>query len=288
MKKAGMAFLTAFFCCSMLTGCFCQHTWKAAGCETPAICEKCGKTEGAPAGHSWMEATCEKPMTCEICKQIQGDPLGHTVKTKASCTEAAKCSVCGETVEEALGHDWRAATRINPKICTRCKLTEGEPLGVLDIYPEGMPRHDGTAFLLDTDEYLELFGELCNRGSGMSLVTTIPSSTETDVYRIMSALGQQLRFETNSAGRITRIIVETREDAEFSETLVDQYFNNTIIAYMVANGNITAEQFFNCLKGAMQSDSGGTTVYAGSLDGVAYQLEVRYHSMTMEIWVEEG
>ncbi len=47
----------------------------------------------------------------------------------ATCTEPKTCSECGETEGEPLGHEWKAATCTEPKTCSRCGKTEGDSLG---------------------------------------------------------------------------------------------------------------------------------------------------------------
>ena len=49
--------------------------------------------------------------------------------TDATCTEPKTCSTCGETEGEPLGHTWTDATCTEPKTCSVCGETEGEPLG---------------------------------------------------------------------------------------------------------------------------------------------------------------
>ena len=49
--------------------------------------------------------------------------------TDATCTEPKTCSECGNTEGEPLGHDWVDATCTEPKTCKVCGATEGEPLG---------------------------------------------------------------------------------------------------------------------------------------------------------------
>ena len=39
-------------CFVLLTGCGCDHVWKAADCRHPSACEKCGETRGDPLEHS--------------------------------------------------------------------------------------------------------------------------------------------------------------------------------------------------------------------------------------------
>lgn len=48
--------------------------------------------------------------------------------TEATCTEPKTCSECGETEGEPLGHTWVEATCAEPKHCSVCGETEGETL----------------------------------------------------------------------------------------------------------------------------------------------------------------
>lgn len=48
---------------------------------------------------------------------------------EASCIEPKTCTICGETSGEPLGHDWQDATCTEPKTCSRCNMTEGKSLG---------------------------------------------------------------------------------------------------------------------------------------------------------------
>ena len=47
----------------------------------------------------------------------------------ATCTEPKTCSECGETKGEPLGHDFADATCTEPKKCIRCGEVQGDPLG---------------------------------------------------------------------------------------------------------------------------------------------------------------
>ena len=125
MKKKLLVLLLAVMCLSLLTGCFCQHEWKAATCTDPSTCAKCEKTEGEALGHVWMAATCETPKTCEVCGTTDGEPKGHTW-VDADCENPRTCSACKLTEGEALGHDWQEATTELPKTCAVCAATEGE------------------------------------------------------------------------------------------------------------------------------------------------------------------
>lgn len=48
--------------------------------------------------------------------------------TEATCTEPKICSLCGKTEGEPLGHIWEEATCTEPKTCSQCGKTEGEAL----------------------------------------------------------------------------------------------------------------------------------------------------------------
>ena len=47
---------------------------------------------------------------------------------EATCTEPKACSKCGKTEGEPLGHTWKDATCTAPKTCSVCGETEGKPL----------------------------------------------------------------------------------------------------------------------------------------------------------------
>ena len=48
---------------------------------------------------------------------------------EATCTEPKTCTECGETEGEPLGHTWVEATCTEPKTCTVCGATEGKANG---------------------------------------------------------------------------------------------------------------------------------------------------------------
>ena len=48
---------------------------------------------------------------------------------EATCTEPKTCTECGKTEGEPLGHKWKEATCTEAKTCSVCGETEGEPLG---------------------------------------------------------------------------------------------------------------------------------------------------------------
>lgn len=48
---------------------------------------------------------------------------------EATCTEPKTCTVCDKTKGEPLGHTWEEATCTEPKTCCACGKTKGEALG---------------------------------------------------------------------------------------------------------------------------------------------------------------
>ena len=76
----------------------CSHNWKAATCDAPKTCTKCGATEGEALGHNWQAATCTKPKTCTRCKLTDGEALGHDFiyngGTKTQNSHMLYCSRC--------------------------------------------------------------------------------------------------------------------------------------------------------------------------------------------------
>ena len=59
---------------------------------------------------------------------LAGCCLNHDWKD-ATCTEPKTCSKCGETEGDPLGHEWKDATCTEPKTCSRCGATEGQAAG---------------------------------------------------------------------------------------------------------------------------------------------------------------
>ena len=141
-----------------LSGCCLKHDMQPATCTEPAVCSKCGKTEGSPLGHTEVtdEAvppTCtETGLTegshCSVCGEVLKaqetiDALGHTevtdeavppTCTETGLTEGIHCSVCGEVLKaqetaDALGHT-EAADEAVPPTCTETGLTEGSHCSV--------------------------------------------------------------------------------------------------------------------------------------------------------------
>ena len=134
------------------------HTWTAASCTEPRTCSVCGATDGKALGHDWSawtvttEATCtekgEKTRSCqrEGCDAVETEEIaakGHTevidAAVEPTCTEPGKtegkhCSVCNEilvaqTEIPAKGHTWTAASCTEPRTCSVCSATDGNPLG---------------------------------------------------------------------------------------------------------------------------------------------------------------
>lgn len=111
----------------LLSACCLSHEWKAATCEEPEVCTKCGKENHPALGHDWQVATCIAGKTCAVCHKSEGEPLGHDW-IEADCQESKHCSRCGETEGEPLGHDLIEASCEAARHCSRCAYIEGHPL----------------------------------------------------------------------------------------------------------------------------------------------------------------
>lgn len=65
--------------------------------------------------------------TLVVCIMLTGCCVSHEWK-EATCTEPKTCSKCGKTEGEPLGHTWVDATCAAPKTCSVCGETEGNAL----------------------------------------------------------------------------------------------------------------------------------------------------------------
>lgn len=88
----------------------------------------------------------------------------------ATCTEPRNCSICGKTEGEPLGHKWSNATCVKPQTCKVCNETKGKALG-----------HDPESWSTITKSTCTAEGEkeaVCKR-CGKSLVEKIPMTDHT-------------------------------------------------------------------------------------------------------------
>lgn len=119
-----------------------EHSWINATCIAPKTCSKCNITEGQPLGHTWQEATCLNPKTCKVCNLIEETPLAHNftdwvIIQQLSCTtdeiQERYCKQCNykekKTTATQVGHTWTEANCVNSKTCSKCNISEGDPLG---------------------------------------------------------------------------------------------------------------------------------------------------------------
>ena len=63
-------------------------------------------------------------MTLLIAGILSGCGHEHTWR-EATCTEPRTCTECGDTEGNPLGHTWIEATCVSPKTCSVCGETEG-------------------------------------------------------------------------------------------------------------------------------------------------------------------
>lgn len=166
-KKAKIFFLCnlAVFVLSTAVGAatLCEHEWETIE-KTKPTCTESGTAvlhcslcdterddeELPPTGHTWVEtrkeATCaeegEIVKECLICnsktieKLVAQHNYTETIVTKPKCnadgTAQLVCSGCGEKQEKpipATGHTMSSATCTQPKTCSACGATDGDPLG---------------------------------------------------------------------------------------------------------------------------------------------------------------
>ena len=141
-----------------------EYKQENAGCVNSGFtegryCNSCKKwltprVEISARGHSYgdwtitTKPTCTdtgvKKQTCERCGDVITqivEALGHsygdwTITTNPTCTDIGvkkqTCERCGDVITqivEALGHIWEDAICTSPKICSVCRVTEGESLG---------------------------------------------------------------------------------------------------------------------------------------------------------------
>ena len=104
MRIRASIFFAILMSMLLLSGCVCKHEWKEATCDSPKICDLCGKTEGEAKEHNWKEATCNSPKTCDLCGKTEGTAKEHNWKT-ATCFEPEICTLCGERRGEKLSHE---------------------------------------------------------------------------------------------------------------------------------------------------------------------------------------
>lgn len=89
----------------------CEHSYGEWKTVTEPTCEVEGKSE----------------RVCENCDEKEEKIVDKTEHTweDATCITAKICSVCKITEGQPISHNWSVATCVNPKTCTMCKATEG-------------------------------------------------------------------------------------------------------------------------------------------------------------------
>lgn len=131
MKKPIITGLVLALFVWLLPGCCIKHTYINANCETPIICENCGKTQGKPLGHDWQDASCLAPKTCSRCGLTEGKTLDHKW-TAAICIAPKTCILCAETEGEPLGHNYRNWAEVDEetmeRLCPVCSHKETAPI----------------------------------------------------------------------------------------------------------------------------------------------------------------
>lgn len=93
---------------------------------------------------------------------------------EASCTEPRTCSECGETEGEPLGHSWAEATCEKAATCTVCGETDGAPLG-----------HSWTEYpTVDAPVTCTVCGE--TQGNAVSMYCPVEAIKKGDTYTLVT------------------------------------------------------------------------------------------------------
>ena len=129
--------------------------------------------------------------------------------TDATCTAPKICTKCKITEGEQLGHHWKSATCTSPKTCTRCSLSEGEALG--HRFPEDQfgQAYYGWTVAPDTAMQLIRCCTRCNeiterRQATTDLTTTTNSAISNHVFnfttgQLITMLEKAEYYKSNTA-----------------------------------------------------------------------------------------
>ena len=176
------------------------HNWNAATCTLPAICTDCGVSDGQPLGHAWDEGVVTKPateeaegeicFTCTICQETQLQilpQLSHIHDYSNQQIVEPTCTAngyffytcrCGESyivdAIPALGHNFDSATCIEPAVCHRCGVQEGQALG--HSWDAGQIRLPATE---ETEGIRQFTCTIC----GATQIQAIPALGHTHAYQ---------------------------------------------------------------------------------------------------------
>lgn len=133
MKKRmfyGGSLLLLVLCVLATVGCAHKHEWQEASCETPFHCTSCGEASGEPLGHTWVDgALCTDDTVCSTCGKVKENTEDRHTWVERNCENPKTCTTCGATEGEPQGHFWRSATCELPQTCDRCGLTKGDARG---------------------------------------------------------------------------------------------------------------------------------------------------------------
>lgn len=311
-KNVAMA-LVAVLCIGLLAGCCLSHDWQEATCEKPAICTKCGKTEGSVLDHRWRDATCDEPKTCKRCADTRGDALGHAWEV-ATCEVPATCSRCGKTQGEARGHSfsggscveapvcdvcgnegnlaahsWQAATRTAPKTCEVCGATEGEPLTALEAFPLGQPRYDHKQIYLTLEDFAELYAEMVTplgfavsthslyNGDGIMTVTH-PELPEAKMHVNISGDAQ--------TGTISKVIATF----SYTDDTWKEAFTGPMHMLMRVLVGLEEEAYNSVYEESLKSGTvdqkNGSTGIVSTINGLKWLLMYTDGMMSLQMWPE--
>lgn len=129
MKKGIIVPLICLLVC-MVAGCSksqaCDHVWGVHFCNKESVCELCGATDPAQGEvvHSWYY-NCEE----NVCVNCNLTEKSEHKWVEATCAKAKTCSRCKKTEGEPLGHTLVGPTCTERAVCTTCKYRGEDALG---------------------------------------------------------------------------------------------------------------------------------------------------------------
>ena len=244
MRKMIAFALSVVLFAGLLAGCCLSHDWVAATCEAPAVCTKCGQTEGEALGHEWKAATCEKTKTCAVCGKTEGEPLEHAWQG-VTCEEPKTCTKCGKTEGRARGHLFVSSSCEEPEICEYCGMTgqiEGhtwlESVGICSrCGASRVQRYDDTNIFLDCDTYVELFeqrltdmGYVILEWEGEKPKNPIRNFEIFEVDNPTGIMTLVLPYDPQTSNMICLTLTWTMEEEEV-ETEMEKYVDIVMEAY---------------------------------------------------------
>lgn len=151
----------------------------------------------------------------------------------ATCTEPKICTKCEATEGDPAGHSWTDATCTSPKTCTSCNAIEGESLGHI----EGEMKYSGT----DNIDAVKVYEAKCER------CDKVLDSREEDLESFISD-GQYNISPSDLTSRMDNALASMTEntlkaksaensDGDFGLVIGDTNTNDVVAAFLLNTKN---------------------------------------------------